>query len=216
MNKFLFGVLPYVVLTLFIVVPIIRRRQSGFTFTTRASGFIERRSMGIAALTLHWGIITIFIGHMLGLIGGLTTNISLINVFHWLGMGAGVAIFYGTLLALLRRIAIPEMRAISQSDDYLVLILLLAIVATGIYPVLADKSFGLSILVAPWVKSIAIFQPDVAGMAGLSLLAKTHITLGLVLCGYFPFTKLVHMWTIPFSYFVRPYQSVRTYRKVAS
>lgn len=216
MNEFLFAVFPYIALTLFIVVPIIRRIHGGFTFTTRASGFIERRSMGIAALSLHWGIIILFVAHLLGLIGGLATNMSMIDWFHWTGLGAGVFALYGLTLAFVRRCVIPEMRAVSQIDDYIVLVLLIVTVGFGLYPVIADNSFGLSMSVAPWVESIFRLSPDWAVMAGLPLASKIHISTGLLLAAYFPFTKLVHMWTYPFSYFVRPYQSIRTYRKVAS
>lgn len=216
MNEFLFAVFPYIALTLFIVVPIIRRMRGGFTFTTRASGFIERPAMGIAALSFHWGIIILFLAHILGLIGGLATNMNMIDYFHWTGLVAGIFALYGFSLALIRRCVIPEMRAVSQVDDYIVLLLLVVIVGFGLYPVIADKSFGLSMTVAPWFKSIFLLSPDWAGMAGMPLTSKIHITGGFLLAAYFPFTKLVHMWTYPFNYFIRPFQSMRTYRKVAS
>ena len=216
MNNFFFAVLPYIALTLFVVVPIIRRRRGGFAFTTRASGFFERPSMGIAALCFHWGIITLFIAHLFGLIGGLSTQTSWINLFHWVGLAAGVAVFYGASLALIRRVVVPEMRAVSQVDDYLILAFFIVAVATGIYPVIADKTFGLSMTVAPWVKSIFTFSPSIAAMSGLALITKVHIVTGMILTAYFPFTKLVHVWTVPLSYFVRPYQSLRTYRRVMS
>lgn len=218
MNDFLFAVLPYIAATLFFVVPVIRRIRGGFTFTTRASGFIERQSMGIAALSFHWGIIILFTAHLLGLIGALATNADLVNVwFKWSGLAAGVLVFYGFTLALIRRVFVPEMRAMSQVDDYVVLLLLLVIVSCGLYPVITERSFGLSMAVGPWVKSLFwTFSPDTAGMAALPVLAKTHITAALLLFAYFPFTKLVHMWTYPFHYFVRPFQSMRTYKRVMS
>jgi nitrate reductase gamma subunit len=215
-NEFIFAVFPYIALTLFFVVPIIRRKRSGFAFTTRASGFIERPSMGIAALCIHWGLITLFCAHLLGFIGGLATNMEIIDWFQYLGLVGGVVAIYGFTLALLRRILIPEMRAVSQVDDYVVLVLLLTILVAGIWPVIVDKSFGLSMTVAPWAKSIWTLSPEWQGMATLPLLSKIHITAVMVLGAYFPFTKLVHMWTIPFSYFTRPYQSMRTYRRVVS
>lgn len=217
MNQFLFIGLPYIAFTLFFVVPVIRRMRGGFTFTTRASGFIERKSMGIAALSFHWGIIILFCAHLLGLIGSLTTNMDMVTWFKWTGIAAGAFAFYGFSLALIRRTFIPEMRAMSQVDDYIILILLLTIVSCGLYPVLADQSFGLSMTVGPWLKSLFwSFDPQALGMAGLPVLAKIHISAALLLFAYFPFTKLVHMWTYPFNYFVRPFQSVRSYKRVMS
>ncbi len=213
MNEFFFLVYPYIALTLFIVVPIIRRRRGGFAFTTRASGFFERPGMGIAAVTFHWGIIVLFAAHIMGLIGGLAMSTAWVDAFHWIGLVAGLATLYGATLALLRRIFVPELRAVSRHDDYLVLALLIPILVLGLYPVVVDKTFGLSMTVAPWVRDIVTLSPEMGGMAGLALVTKLHIILATTFIAYFPFTKLVHMWTLPLGYLTRPYQSVRTYRR---
>ena len=213
MDNFFFIVFPYIALTLFIVVPIVRRWFGGFRFTTRASGFFERPSMGVAALAIHWGIIALIAAHVCGLIGGLITSAGWVDVFHWLGLVAGMVVLYGFCLALIRRLVVREMRVTSQVDDYLVLILLISIVVTGLYPVIADKTFGLSFSVATWVEGIFTMSPQVGAMAGLATISKLHLILNMVFLAYFPFTKMVHMWTVPLRYFVRPYQTIRTYRK---
>jgi nitrate reductase gamma subunit len=215
MNELFFIILPYVALTLFVVVPIIRRRRrgGGFDFTTRASGFFERPAMGIASVTFHWGILTLIVAHVLGLIGGIILSTALVDVFHWLGLAAGLATIYGASLALIRRIVVPELRAASRHDDFLVLALLIPILLTGLYPVIVDKTFGLSLAVGPWVEGIYTLSPEVGAMAGLATITKLHLVLGMIFIAYFPFTKLVHVWTVPLSYFVRPYQTMRTYRR---
>lgn len=216
MNNFFFEVFPYIALTLFVGVPIIRRSFGGFRFSTRASGFFERPAMGIASLAFHWGIITLFVAHLCGFIGGLITSAGWVDIFHWVGLVAGVTALYGLILALLRRVVVAEMRAVSQVDDYLVLLLLISIVITGLYPVIAAKTFGLSYTVAPWVKSVLTLSPQVGAVGGLALISKLHLILSMTFFAYFPFTKMVHIWTVPLSYFVRPYQSMRTYRRVTT
>jgi hypothetical protein len=67
-------------------------------------------------------------------------------------------------------------------------------------------------VVAPWFASIWAFSPDPELMEGASLLTQVHVFLALTLFAYFPFTKLVHFWTLPVNYFVRPYQVMRTNR----
>jgi nitrate reductase gamma subunit len=213
MSEFFFIVLPYIALTLFIVVPIIRRRRGGFGFTTRASGFFERPSMGIASVALHWGILTLFTVHILGLIGGIVISTSLVDIFHWVGLAAGLVTIYGASLALIRRIVVPELRVSSRIDDYVVLAFLIAILSTGLYPVVADQTFGLSFTAGPWAEGIVKLSPEVGGMAGLALITKLHVVLATLFIAYFPFTKLVHVWTVPLGYLVRPYQSMRTYRR---
>jgi nitrate reductase gamma subunit len=40
-------------------------------------------------------------------------------------------------------------------------------------------------------------------------LFKTHLLLGMTVFLVFPFSRLVHIWSAPFSYLRRPYQVVR-------
>lgn len=216
MDKFFFTVYPYIALTLFIVVPIIRHRFGGFRWSTRASGFFERPSLGVAAMAIHWGLIILLAGHLLGLIGGLATKADWIDLFHWIGFAGGVIFFYGVCLALVRRIIVPQMRVISLAEDYVILVLLAATSFTGLWPVIADKTFGLSFTVGPWLRDIFELTPAVCGMAGLATISKIHIILAFTVIAYFPFTKLVHMWTLPLGYLGRRYQVIRTYRKVMS
>ena len=68
----IWGVFPYVALTLFFVVPFIRMVYRPFGMSTRASGiFLGRDILGLAAHLLHWGIFLVFFGHLAGLIGGI-------------------------------------------------------------------------------------------------------------------------------------------------
>lgn len=216
MDRFFFTVYPYIALTLFIVVPLVRYRFGGFRWSTRASGFFERPSLGIAALAIHWGLLILLVGHLLGLIGGLATKADWIDLFHWIGFAGGVIFFYGVCLALVRRIVVPHLRVISLVEDYVILALLAATSFTGLYPVMADKTFGLSFTVGPWLRDIFALTPAVGGMAGLATISKLHIILAFTVIAYFPFTKLVHMWTLPLGYLVRRYQVIRTYRRAMS
>jgi nitrate reductase gamma subunit len=215
-DRFFFTVYPYIALTLFIVVPIVRYRFGGFRWSTRASGFFERPAMGIAAMCIHWGVLILLVGHTLGLIGGLATKQSWVDAFHWIGLAGGVIFFYGLCLALLRRIMVRELRVVSIAEDYIILVLLASTAFTGLYPVISDKTFGLSYSVGPWVREIFQLTPEVGAMAGLATISKIHLILAFTVIAYFPFTKLVHMWTLPLGYLTRPYQSMRTYRKVMS
>jgi hypothetical protein len=65
---------------------------------------------------------------------------------------------------------------------------------------------------APWFASIWAFAPEPDLMEGASLLSQIHVFLALTFFAYFPFTKLVHFWTLPVNYLVRPYQVMRTNR----
>jgi len=63
---------------------------------------------------------------------------------------------------------------------------------------------------AEWAQHIVTFRAGAADyIEGVSWVYKMHIFLGLTLFLIAPFTRLVHVWSIPISYLWRPYQVVR-------
>ncbi|MCP4318168.1 MAG: respiratory nitrate reductase subunit gamma [Hyphomicrobiales bacterium] len=214
MTNLLWGVFPYIAFTLFFSVPIIRMAFRPYSFTTRASGLFNNRTQGLAMHLLHWGIFLVLLGHISGLIGGtLDLDVVWVDlVFYWAALVGGLMTLTGAVIALTRRIVVPEVRAMSQTDDYLVLPLLIAILGIALFQVVFQQTFGFVYAVAPWFVSIWAFSPDPELMEGASLLTQIHVFLALAFFAYFPFTKLVHFWTLPVNYFVRPYQVMRTNR----
>jgi nitrate reductase gamma subunit len=213
MTNLIWGVYPYVAFTLFFVVPVIRMVFRPYSFTTRASGLFNRRIQGYAMHLFHWGILLVLLGHISGFIGGsLDLDTWVDPVFYWAGLVGGLMTLAGSVIALIRRIVVPEVRAMSQADDYLVLVFLIAILGIALFQVVFQETFGFVYVVAPWFASIWAFSPDPELMEGASLLTQVHVFLALTLFAYFPFTKLAHFWTLPVNYFVRPYQVMRTNR----
>ena len=207
----LFAIAPYVAGALFIVGLIYRGFINPFMWTARPSGFMERPALGAALLTFHWGIIMLLIAHLIGLVAGLFVIPVLVNVFYWLGFASGVLVLYGSTLALVRRIIVPEVRAMSRAEDYILLLLFFAIAGVALYLAWVTRVFGLSLSVGPWIGSIFRFQPDASLMAGLPLLNKVHISLFLALLAYWPYTKLVHVWAFPWRFITRPRITMRAY-----
>jgi nitrate reductase gamma subunit len=61
-----------------------------------------------------------------------------------------------------------------------------------------------------WAQHIATFRWGAADfITDVHWIYKAHIVLGLTLFLIAPFTRLVHVWSIPISYLWRPYQVVR-------
>ena len=214
MTRFLWGVYPYLCILLFLVVPVIRMVYRPFGFSTRASGLFNRDTLGLASLCLHWGLFLLFAGHVAGFIGGLMGAGGAIAFFFWAGLVGGIFALFGSALALFRRHAVPEVKAMSQWDDYVVHWFLLVILSLGLYQVVVDQIFGVAYTASAWVASLASMAPQPELMASASFLSKLHIFLALTFFAVFPFTKLVHLWTFPVTYIVRPYQSMRTDRFV--
>jgi nitrate reductase gamma subunit len=214
MTNLLWGVYPYVAFTLFFSVPIIRMVFRPYGFTTRASGMFNREVQGLAMHLFHWGILAVLIGHIAGFVGGsLGLDFWIDPVFYWLALIGGLMTLAGSVIALIRRIVVAEVRAMSSEvDDYLVHVFLIAILGIALYQVIFEQTFGLVYAAAPWFASIWAFSPDPELMEGMTLLSQIHVFLALTFFAYFPFTKLVHFWTLPINYFVRPYQLMRTNR----
>jgi nitrate reductase gamma subunit len=210
MNNFLWGVFPYLCIVLFFVVPIIRMATRPYSWSTRASGLFGRQLLGVASTMFHWGLVLLLAGHVVGLIGGVMGSRAAVDFFFWSALLGGVLVLIGSFMALMRRIRIPEVRAMSRPEDYIIQCFLIAIVGIALYQVLVDKIFGIAYTASSWTASLWTLTPQPELMESASFLTKLHVFLALVFFAYFPFTKLVHFWTFPVNYFVRVPQSVRT------
>lgn len=101
----------------------------------------------------------------------------------------------------------------SSVDDYLVHGFLIVIMGVAIYQALADKIWGVAYTAAPWFASLWSFSPQPELMMSAPWLTKVHVFLAFAFAAYFPFTKLIHAWTLPVNYLARPYQVLRTTNK---
>ncbi len=185
--------------------------RGDYLWTTRSTGFFGRASIGPASLCLHWGIIILFFAHLIGFIGGAYQLASWVEFFRWAGLGGGILFFYGIVWAFVRRIAIPQVKAMSMPDDYIILLFLIFISGVGLYQSAVELVFGISYSAGPWIGSIFKLQPDVSMIAGAPVINKLHIIFALVFFAYLPFTKLVHVFSYPFGYITRPFISMRRY-----
>ena len=225
-DSFFFIGLPYITIVLFFG-GIIYRGFSGamsghrgkwewtargdYLWTARSTAFFGRASIGPAALCLHWGIIILFFAHLAGFIGGAYNFASWVDLFRWVGLGAGILFLYGVVWALVRRIIITQVKAMSTPDDYIILLFLILIAGLGLYQSAIELLFGVSYSAGPWLASILKLQPDTSMIAGAPFINKLHIIAALCFFAYFPFTKLVHVISFPFGYATRPFISMRTY-----
>lgn len=226
LENFFFVGLPYIAFFLFIVGTAYRaftgfkgrfRRRLDWTargdyfWATRSTGFFGRASIGPAALSLHWGLFIVILAHVVGFIGGASGKAGLVEFFRWTGLFGCLLLVYGALWALIRRLAVPQVRAMSTAEDYLVLLFLLTSAGLGLYHSAIRLAFGVSYAVGPWFYSLLTFQPDAGLVASVPLVMKLHMIVNFLFFAYFPFTKLVHAFSYPFGYLARPYISMRGY-----
>ena len=126
------------------------------------------------------------------------------------GLALGLLVLVGIVLLLLRRGINPRIRAVTTRMDLVLLLLLLLSVGTGVGTAIFYR-WGSGWYVqtaAPYLRSLVTFSLEVEYMASLPLLVKIHAVNAFVILAVFPFTRLVHMLSVPLAYLWRPYQIV--------
>lgn len=214
-EMFFFVVLPYLCLAFFVLGHAWRYITDRFGWTARSSEFLEKKLLLPGTVLFHWGIILTFVGHAGGLLipqriydaFGISAEGHLAIAF-WSGLAVGLASFAGIVPLLYRRLTHPRVIAAGTRNDAFTLGALAFVVATGLYNVIFGHHNVLYTL-APWIRSIVMLSPDPALMREVPWSFKLHVVSALVLLGFSPFSRLVHIWSIPVSYAVRPWIVLR-------
>lgn len=217
-----FGVYPYIAGTVFLLGSLVRYERDQFTWKAHSSQMLSSRKFRIASVCFHVGILGIFIGHFVGL---LTPS----WVFYAMGISAtakqwiaillggafGALCFYGLTLLIQRRLFDPRVRANSSRMDIVILLLLYVQLILGLLtiPVSLFHLDGHNMTqLMVWAQSIVVFNPAraVASLEDVGGLFRLHLVLGMTIFLVFPFSRLVHIWSLPVGYLRRPYQVVRS------
>ncbi|MCX4188526.1 respiratory nitrate reductase subunit gamma [Methylophaga sp. OBS4] len=222
LNFLLFGVFPYIAVSILLLGSVIRYEREQYTWKASSSQLLEKKQLRRGSIPFHIGILGIFIGHFVGL---LTPN----AVWHALGISPGfkqiIAIvaggifglicLYGLVILLHRRLTHPAVRATSTVMDILILMLLLGQLLLGLgstFISVAHLDGSEMLKLMSWAQNIVIINPQMAvsAIADAHWIFKMHVTLGLFIFAVFPFSRLVHMISVPVKYLFRNYQVVRT------
>lgn len=225
MHNFLFGIYPYIALSVLLIGSVARYERDPFTWKSSSSQLLRRKQLILGSVLFHVGVLVIFFGHL----GGLLTPIW---IFDALGIShgakqvlaivaggvAGVLALVGGILLLHRRLLDPRIRATSSFADIAILVLLLAQLVLGLGTILVSLQHldgGEMVTFMAWAQGIFTFEAGAADyIAHAHWLFKTHLALGLTIFLVFPFTRLVHMLSAPIRYLWRPgYQVVRSRRE---
>ena len=223
-NSALFGIYPYVCLSVFFIGSLIRFDREQYTWRSQSSQLLRRRQMIWGSNLFHVGILVILIGHT----GGLLTPVA---VFEFLGIShtakqltaimvggiAGLLCLVGLVMLLHRRLSDPRIRRTSSFADIAVLVILLAQLLLGLSTIFASLNHldgGEMVALMNWAQHIVTLRLGAADyVLGVSPVFKVHLVLGMTIFLIFPFTRLVHILSAPIWYLGRRgYQIVRTKR----
>lgn len=222
LNHLFFGIYPYIALAVFVLGSIVRYDRDQYTWKTSSSQLLESKQLRKGSLPFHVGIIAVLMGHFVGLLTpgefwhliGVTAPMK--QVFA-MAMGGifGLICLYGLIILVKRRLGNERIRANSSTMDILILLLLLAQLLLGLISIFVSMGHmdGAEMLkLMSWAQNTVIFDGPAASaaIADVHIIFKLHVFLGMTLFVLFPFSRLVHVWSVPVKYFSRNYQVVRS------
>lgn len=221
MNAVLWLALPYIAFTSFVVGHIWRYKHDQFGWTTRSSQLYESRLLRIGSPLFHFGLLAVIGGHVMGILipaswtafFGITEG-----MYHFVSVSAGtlagVATVAGAAILLYRRITVSAVRQATTRNDKLMYALLVAAIVTGMVNTVGDNLIGggydYRSTVAPWFRGLFSLSPEPELMVGVPLSFQVHNLVVLSLLAIWPYTRLVHVFSAPLGYLVRPYVVYRS------
>ncbi len=215
LSMMLFVALPYAALLIAIVVSVLRWKRAPFTVSAISSQLLESKKLFWGSIPFHWGIVLILTGHLFTLFlpstvawwGGVPLRLYALEIT---GLALALWAAFGIVVLLYRRMTTARIKVVTTPMDFVVLLVLLVQVVSGIW-VAAALRFGAlwaTGVVVPYVWSLITLNPQPELIQPFPLVLQIHILSFWVFLLIFPFTRLIHLITLPLPYLVRPWQRV--------
>ncbi|MCS2160443.1 respiratory nitrate reductase subunit gamma [Scandinavium sp. H11S7] len=221
-DVFFYDIYPYICGSVFIIGSWLRYDYGQYTWRAGSSQMLDKRGMVLWSNMFHIGILGVFFGHAFGMLTPHWMYESFLPISvkqqmaMILGGACGVLTLIGGAGLLIRRLFNPRVRATSTTADILILSILLiqCILGLSTIPFSAQHPDGSEMMkLVGWAQSVVTFQGGASThLAGVVLVYRVHLALGMTIFLLFPFTRLVHVWSAPVEYFTRRYQIVRSRR----
>ncbi len=220
MNFFLFQIFPYIAIVTFIGASILRFDRDPYSWRSKSSQLLRKKQLIIGSVLFHLGIIVILAGHLVGLL-------TPIAIFDAMGIShgtkqilamaaggvAGVFCLIGLVMLLHRRLFDERIRANTSFADIFILALLLGQLLLGLCTITESMNHldGHEMTkFMSWAQHIVTFRGGAEEfVADVAPIFKAHLTLGMFILFVWPFTRLVHVFSAPVGFVLRPYQIVR-------
>ncbi len=213
-DQFLWGAFPYIALTIFVAGTVWRYSADPYGWTSKSSELLEKRWLGWGTQLFHYGFVVVVVGHVMGLLipPALDALLGLgPEAYHAVafygGSAAGVVALAGLGILLVRRLANTRIRRTSTPTDFLTLALLIGVMALGLVDTLFYRvlvgAYDYRDTVGVWVRGLLTLTPNVSAVAAAPLFFRVHALAGLLFFALLPFTRLVHLFSLPFHYLTR-------------
>lgn len=220
-DTFFFGIYPYIALGVFLLGSLVRYDREQYSWKTGSSQMLSSKNFRIASVLFHVGIIMILLGHFAGLVmpweiwHALGISLAVKQVIA-MGVGGffGILCLIGLTMLVRRRLFDPRIKASSTLMDTGILLLIYLQLILGLITIFISSGHmdgSVMYNLMSWSRYLLTFRPveAVEYISSVHWIYKMHVTLGISLFVLFPFSRLVHIWSVPVQYVRRNYQVVR-------
>jgi nitrate reductase gamma subunit len=226
LDFFLWVAFPYLCIATFVVGHVWRYRRDQYGWTARSTQLLERPLLMVGSVLFHFGLLAAIGGHVIGILvpRSWTEAIGIDDtVYHWFAVVAGtlsgLAVVAGLAILVYRRLRIGRVRVTTTRSDLVLypvlsLTIVLGMLAT-VWGSAADR-YAYRETVSPWFRGIVAFDPQGSLIAGAPFLFQAHAATAWLLLAIWPFTRLVHVWSVPLAYVGRSPVLYRSRRATAS
>src|SRR3970040_565458 len=168
LNTFLFIALPYVAIVVFLVGAIHRYRATGFKYSSLSSQFLDGGGIYIFAVLFHWGILVVFLGHLIGFLfpgailawhsRAVRLTSAQIAIFAF-----GLSVLIGLAALFIRRMSRPRLWVVTSRMDIVIELVLLAQIVFGLWLALGYRwgDYWFASDMSPYLWSILKFNPQI-------------------------------------------------------
>ncbi len=222
LDYLLFGAFPYVAIAVFLIGSIYRYLHKGYQVSSLSSQFLEGKKLYFGSQFFHWGMIMLFLGHLIGFLvpsGVMAWNGSPVRllILEFSAFGFAISALVGLFSLIYRRLTTKRISVVSNKMDYVVYATLLMQIVSGIGIAYFGRwgSSWFASAMAPYLYSVFALSPNVDLIAQLStsnatalFMVKMHVASAFLIIGIIPFTRYVHFLVAPIDYVWRRYQLV--------
>ncbi|MCC7463377.1 MAG: respiratory nitrate reductase subunit gamma [Gammaproteobacteria bacterium] len=218
-DVFAFQIYPYIAIAVLLIGSWLRFDHSMYTWRSGSSQLLSSRGMRLGSNLFHVGILVVLSGHVIGLLTPHWVYEHFISVQHKqllaivVGGVFGLLALVGLLILVWRHLYDQRIRATETARNVLILVLLLVQLLLGLYSITVTRHHmdgSIMVMLSEWAQRLITFRGGAAELvAPVHWVYKAHIVVGMTLFLLTPFTRLVHIWSIPIGYLWRPYQVVR-------
>lgn len=221
-REFFFVILPYICLASFILGHLWRYRYDQFGWTSNSSQLYESKTLRWASPMWHFGLLGVLAGHFVGLVipeswtNAIGVSESAYHLFAVvMGSIFGVIMLIGFVGLVGRRLATRSVRMATVPGDKLMYPVLAIVIVLGLINTLYFQIFDVYNYrpsISEWFRSIFYLRPEAGIVTGAPWSFQLHAIAAWILIGIWPYTRLVHVFSVPIWYLRRPYVVYRSRR----